>query len=202
MKANRKIMPAVCPSCDAEGTFQERACDVEQLFRNESFIVNAECAECRECGFRILLHGQTDALRQKVADAYRMKHGLLTAMQICILRASYGLSQMNFAALLGVGIASVKRWEHCGVQDHSSDQLMRIKAMNMGAWSYRLPPLPKTFSWYFCAVDSATNPGHIQDSIQWDSAWNGTDYVTRPTHKSTHRPSPEREVDYAFAVAA
>jgi putative zinc finger/helix-turn-helix YgiT family protein len=202
MKTSQNNFPPVCPSCDGEGTFRDRECDIEQQFRNETFSVHAACAECHACGFRILLRGQTDALRQKTADAYRMKHGLLTSSQIRELRASRGLSQKDFAELVCVGVASIKRWEHCGVQDQSSDQLMRVKAGGAEAFSYQLSNLPKAFSWSFSAVDCVTNIGHIRHSVPWTPAWDGIDYGTRQPYESTQKLKTGREADNAFAVAA
>jgi DNA-binding transcriptional regulator YiaG len=70
----------------------------------------------------------TEELRRRTADAYRKKHGLLTSEEIKALRKLLQKTQTQFAQLVGVGEASVKRWETWLVQDKSSDELMRLKS--------------------------------------------------------------------------
>src|ERR1017187_702469 len=71
--------------------------------------------------------GQTDELRKRTAAAYREKHGLLTSALIKFIRNKRGQNQAEFAAFLGVGAASVKRWESGLVQEKGYDQLIRMK---------------------------------------------------------------------------
>jgi hypothetical protein len=59
-------------------------------------------------------------------------------VQIKAIRKLLGKNQREFAAFLGVGEASVKRWETWLVQEKSSDQLIRIKC-DYDTFSYKLP---------------------------------------------------------------
>jgi putative zinc finger/helix-turn-helix YgiT family protein len=204
MKANQNNIPPVCPRCDSEGTFQERECDVEQLFRNETLSVQAACAECSACGFRILLRGQTDALRQRTADAYRAKHGLLTSAEIRGRRTSRGLSQKDFAGLVGVGIASIKRWENCGVQDQSNDKLLR-QVTNAGTQ----PPAAVfdmghlSFSWNVGSDIRVPKSAYVFGTILTgcsnlsEKAWSLPPFTPTPQPKPKRSPS-----DADFALAA
>jgi putative zinc finger/helix-turn-helix YgiT family protein len=82
---------------------------------------------CAKCGWITVDLQQADELRKRTADAYRKKHGLLTSDEIKAYRKLLRKTQREFAVWVGVGEASVKRWETYLVQDKSSDQLMRVK---------------------------------------------------------------------------
>ena len=57
-----------------------------------------------------------------LADKYRQDHGLLTSVEIRSRRKRLGMTQEEFARHLGVGIASVKRWEMGKIQDQRSNE--------------------------------------------------------------------------------
>lgn len=129
MKVSSRKMPPRCPSCGADSPFSSTVGTVEQEFRHETFTVEASYMACSECQFKLLASGQVDLLRRKTADAYRVEHGLLTSSELRELRTTGGYSQKQFADRVGVGVASIKRWEHSGVQDQSNDKLLRqVKA--------------------------------------------------------------------------
>ena len=62
-----------------------------------------------------------------LADKYRSAHGLLTSEELKERRERLSMSQAKFAEYLGVGIASVKRWEMGKVQESAMDALIRLK---------------------------------------------------------------------------
>jgi len=120
-------VPDFCPACDAvDHPFRPVRRKVQQEFRGETLEVEAPAMSCGHCGFVILAPGNLDALRLATADAYRQRHGLLTSEQIVSRRASMGMSQRDFADHVGVGVASLQRWENgLVVQDKGSDLLIR-----------------------------------------------------------------------------
>lgn len=64
---------------------------------------------------------------RKLADAYRRAHRLLTSEEIRSRRSSLRMTQKAFAIYLGVGEASIKRWELGAIQDESMDRYIRLK---------------------------------------------------------------------------
>jgi putative zinc finger/helix-turn-helix YgiT family protein len=82
---------------------------------------------CQSCGFQTVDSRQTAELNRLVSDAYRTAHGLLTGEEIKGRRKQLRMSQEEFADYLGVGIASVKRWELGGIQEKAMDELLRLK---------------------------------------------------------------------------
>ncbi|MCX6880171.1 MAG: helix-turn-helix domain-containing protein [Verrucomicrobia bacterium] len=120
-------IPDFCPACDAtDKPFASIQRETEQDFRSATFRVISPVLCCRHCGFDLLGPGHLDALRLATHDAYRRQHGLLTAAEISARRKAMGISQKRFAAYLGVGSASIERWESgILVQDKASDLLIR-----------------------------------------------------------------------------
>jgi putative zinc finger/helix-turn-helix YgiT family protein len=96
--------------------------------RGESFKVKTEGMVCPQCGFKTLNPSQMDDFRLQLSEAYRKKHGLLTSKDIVDYRARRDMTQEDFADYLGVGVASLKRWELGKIQDPSSDKLIRLCA--------------------------------------------------------------------------
>jgi putative zinc finger/helix-turn-helix YgiT family protein len=130
----------ICLRCNSEEFDVKPDTEMEQEFRGEMIKVTAPAMECVKCGWRTLALDQADELRKRTADAYRRKHRLLTSEQIKAVRRVLRMSQRQFAEFLRVGEASVKRWETWQVQDASSDELIRVKAV-WAKWSVRIKRL-------------------------------------------------------------
>jgi len=133
--AEKNKHPKRCPVCDTREPWIEEIREVEQVVRGESFTVHSSVTRCEHCGFEILSDEQLDELTKKAADAYRAKHGLLTSAEIIGRRKTANMSQRKFAEFIGVGEASVKRWEKAAIQDQSSDSLIREKTSDKDALS-------------------------------------------------------------------
>jgi len=116
----------ICLRCDNQEFVPKQDAVIEQEFKGEVFQVQAPALACSKCGWITLDAETTDELRRRTADAYRKKHGLLTSDEIRALRQLLDMNQKEFAAFVGVGEASVKRWETWLVQERSSDQLIRL----------------------------------------------------------------------------
>jgi putative zinc finger/helix-turn-helix YgiT family protein len=116
----------ICLKCEKK-KFNEKNVKVEQEFKGKTFNIVTEAMVCANCGYELFTDEQANTLRKKTVDAYRTANDLLTSDQIKSYRDSLGMSQAQFADYLGVGSASIKRWETCFVQDKSQDDLIRVK---------------------------------------------------------------------------
>lgn len=111
----------------------------------EDFQVTVTGVQCDRCGYQAILNSQSSDFTRAVSDAYRREHGLLVGDEIRDLRTRLGMNQVEFADYLGVGSASVKRWESGQIQDKAMDNLIRLKAQpeqarhNYQALEARLP---------------------------------------------------------------
>lgn len=93
----------------------------------EVFTVNVPGFACTSCNYQTIDNSQSGEFTRAVSDAYKVAHGLLSGAALKERRAMLGMSQQDFAAYLGVGPASVKRWEAGQIQDRAMDELMRLK---------------------------------------------------------------------------
>lgn len=110
-----------CFVCD-EGVLRDRLADVEGEVKGEKFVVRTSALVCDKCGHIALEGADMQEFMRHLADAYRCAHNLLTSEGIKRIRGA--LSQRRFAEALGVGIASVKRWELGLVQEERNNALI------------------------------------------------------------------------------
>jgi putative zinc finger/helix-turn-helix YgiT family protein len=111
-----------CFVCN-RGKFVRQLADVDAKIKKKAYTVNTRALVCDRC-HHIAIEGEDmqDYMR-KIADAYRRDHELYTSEEIRAIRGK--LTQQQFANALGVGVASVKRWELGLVQDKGNDRLIR-----------------------------------------------------------------------------
>jgi putative zinc finger/helix-turn-helix YgiT family protein len=94
-------------------------------FRGLDLTVVSGAFVCPECGLELATVEQAARVQKNISRAYREAAGLMTGEDIRGAREKRGLTQEGLAALLGVGIASVKRWEGVHIQTKSMDTLLR-----------------------------------------------------------------------------
>lgn len=140
-------MPAnvtTCPEC-CTGELTVHPVTLIGTRNHEDFQVTSTGVQCDHCGYQTILNSQSNEFTRAVSDAYRRRHGLLAGDEIRELRTRLGMSQVGFADYLGVGSASVKRWESGQIQDKAMDSLIRLRAeleqarRNFQALEARLP---------------------------------------------------------------
>ncbi len=112
-----------CPK--GHGTMERKTAVKSVVFRGVTLEVPVTGNVCRECGFRSSDVSDAGAVQKEIAEAYREKTGLLTGKAIRSARKSKGLTQQTLADRMGVGVASIKRWEKADVQSQSMDKLLR-----------------------------------------------------------------------------
>ncbi|WP_019907153.1 type II toxin-antitoxin system MqsA family antitoxin [Thermoanaerobacter indiensis] len=121
-------MKKFCPVC---GTEQEtEVIEKEEIsnVRGDEIKVLARIRVCSVCGEELFDEELEEENIQRVYDIYRKKHGILSPEEIKGIRESYGLSQRAFAKLLGIGEASIARYETGALPEKSlSNMIMLLK---------------------------------------------------------------------------
>lgn len=121
-----------CFVCD-EGTFKRQEERIEGLVRGEKHAVSMEAMVCDVCGHVALEGKDVQEFMRRLADAYRHQHGLLTSDEIRAIRGE--MSQVEFARELGVGVASIKRWELGKIQTEHADRTIRaFECRSIAMW--------------------------------------------------------------------
>ena len=115
-----------CIKC-GKAKLEKRKARVPGEIKGERFLVSMPALACPNCGFITVDGDDMPEYMRLVADAYRRKHNLLTSNEIRRRRQQLRMSQARFADYIGVGIASLKRWEMGKIQDTSSDELIKLR---------------------------------------------------------------------------
>jgi len=100
--------------------------------RGEHYSISTSGLICPNCGFVTIEGAQMPEFRRLLADEYRKNHGLLTSTEIRGIRDRLGMSQEAFAKHVGVGVASIKRWEWGKIQDAHHNDLLVNAARTFG----------------------------------------------------------------------
>lgn len=122
-----------CPICNRIHPVEMRKRATQALLKNETidyFEAYFLCPESGEEENEFVPAKVMDENLLRVRDAYRKSHGLLTSEEIAKIRGGYGLTQSEFAALLGWGEVTVTRYESKTIQDETYDSLMRMVSEN------------------------------------------------------------------------
>lgn len=116
-----------CVHCQA-GELIERTSANEVVFRGEVLQINDyESAQCPNCREEFVLPAQHRRNDRRIADARRVRDGLLPSVHIAQLRASLDLTQATASALFGGGPNSFAKYESGEViQSVGMDRLIRL----------------------------------------------------------------------------
>ncbi len=114
-----------CFAC-RKGKLERKTVDLSSTRNGEEFTVRTDGLSCTHCGFKTISNEQSGEFTRLISDAYRRKHGLLTSDQIRDVRKRLRMTQKEFADYLGVGVASVKRWEIGKIQDQAMNRLILL----------------------------------------------------------------------------
>lgn len=115
-----------CINCGNK-KFDIKKVRMETLLKEDQLEVIAEAFVCTKCRHEMMNTEQMANFRVLASDTYRKKHELLTSNEIVSFRKKMAMTQTEFAKYLGVGEASVKRWESHHIQDESQNELIRLK---------------------------------------------------------------------------
>lgn len=118
-------MKGFCPNCEKEASLRPVRRKELVDVRGERIPVTAEFFSCRECGEEFQNTRGTDQLDAAYRE-YRSRHGMLQPEEIKDWRSRYGLTQREVADLLGLGGATLSRYENGALQDASHEKMLRL----------------------------------------------------------------------------
>jgi len=98
----------------------------ELNIRGEIIPVEVEFFLCKECGEEFeKVKPDNDPLEVAYKE-YRRRKGMVQPEEIYKLRKKYGLTQKEFSNLLGIGVATLNRYENGALQDEAHDRILRL----------------------------------------------------------------------------
>jgi putative zinc finger/helix-turn-helix YgiT family protein len=119
-------MNGFCPNCEkvTQQKFVER--NEELIVRGERIPVVMEFYHCEECGEDFEKPRQDYDPVEVAFRIYREQRGMLQPEQIMQFRKRIGLTQKELSSLLGIGIATLNRYENGALQSEAHDSMMRL----------------------------------------------------------------------------
>ena len=119
-------MNEYCPNCGKENTLS-LVHEVEEFnVRGEIIPIEVEYFRCKACGEEMMQLRTEDDPLNKAYREYRCRKGMLQPEEIHEFRQNLGLTQKEFSELLGIGVASLSRYENGALQEQAHDQILRF----------------------------------------------------------------------------
>ena len=112
-----------CPECGAVVEPESRSASETWNVRGDEIQVEGKLNYCPSCG-SLFLDEAYDRLQEAAYRSYRQKHCLMTPDDIRGIREGYGFSQELFSRILGIGVASLRRYEGGALQTPAIDALL------------------------------------------------------------------------------
>lgn len=125
MKAVR-VVSTFCTECLEEVSAPVDVVCETVTIRGVALEVANEYPICPLCGERIADPSIMDENLSRQYDAYRELMDVPNATELIALRKKYGMPQRQLAALLGIGIASVQRYENGSLPTEAHIRLLRL----------------------------------------------------------------------------
>jgi len=117
-----------CPK--GHGAMEEKKIERSVPFKGIDVNIAEDAFVCPVCKLSAGTVQSAGKIQQTIAEAYRHQVGLLTGEEIRKLRKEKGMTQADLAGAMGVGVASIKRWETGSIQTKSMDQILRQHLMS------------------------------------------------------------------------
>ena len=115
-----------CPVCDKSEGIKLVKEEKELTVRNELITVPIEYYKCSNCREEFLIPDEENDPFDAAYRLYRSRHNMLQPEAIRDFRRRYHLTQSELATLLGLGGATISRYENGRLQDETHETLLRL----------------------------------------------------------------------------
>jgi putative zinc finger/helix-turn-helix YgiT family protein len=119
-------MNGFCPNCEKETSLKMVSKVEEFNVRGEVIDVEAEYYQCQECGEEFENSKSAIDPYEMAYREYRERKGMLQPEEIREFRIEHGLTQKEFSNLLGIGIATLNRYENGALQSEAHDRVIQL----------------------------------------------------------------------------
>lgn len=115
----------LCPACMKIHPVEQVIIDEGNIFRGEQVDYKAKYLHCTNTDDHFAYGELIKENDRSFKDAYKNQVGLLSSEEIISIRKKYGISQKDFAKILGWGSSTITRYESHQVQDIVHDDVLR-----------------------------------------------------------------------------
>lgn len=121
-----EAMNGYCPNCEKESPLLivQKAEDFN--VRGEIISVDVEFYQCQECGEEFEDSNSVIDPYETAYREYRARKGMQQPEEIRDFRIKRGLTQKEFSDLLGIGIATLNRYENGALQSEAHDRVIML----------------------------------------------------------------------------
>ena len=119
-------MNGFCPNCEKESPLLLVRKAEDFNIRGEIITVEVEYFQCTECGEEFEISKPEFDPYEIAYQEYRKRKGMLQPNEIREFRIKHGLTQREFSHLLGVGIATLNRYENGALQSEAHDRGIKL----------------------------------------------------------------------------
>ena len=117
-----------CEKCDKLVEYDIKEEKSIYNIRGQEIAINAYFVFCKECGEKLLEPYYEDLNLKKAYKKYINLNNYITAQEIKNIRKIYGVNQVIFAKLLGLGEATIQRYERNSIPTKvNSDLIKRVQ---------------------------------------------------------------------------
>ena len=121
-----KTYDLFCPQCNKYCKCNVKTIEETYAVKGDNISINALVSFCSECGEEVWNDELDENNLQNAYTIYRTNHGLLQPHEICNIREKYGVSQILFARILGLGDKTITRYENGSIQDKAQNNLIAL----------------------------------------------------------------------------
>ena len=119
-------MNGFCPNCEKESPLEVIRKTAEFNIRGDTILVEVELYRCQECEEEFE-NPKSDFDPYDLAyREYRKRKGMVQPEEIREFRIRNGLTQKEFSGLLGMGIATLNRYENGALQSEAQDRIIKL----------------------------------------------------------------------------
>ena len=116
----------LCSNCGKEADLELLNKEVVINVRKEPIKVEIQYCKCSHCGDEVLDPSLGVDPFHLAYEEFRRRHGFLRPEEITRWRKAHHLTQGELAKLIGVGTATLSRYENGSLQDESHERLLRL----------------------------------------------------------------------------
>jgi putative zinc finger/helix-turn-helix YgiT family protein len=127
-------MKLSCPVCENSSKLELVKGIKNMLIRNEPITIEMDYYRCSACREEFIIPDSKNDPLENAYRLYRAKHDMLQPEEIRSFRFKYKLTQGELAKLLGLGVASISRYETGKLQDEAHDKLIRLAMDPVKLW--------------------------------------------------------------------
>ena len=120
------VTRGICTNCENETEFERLVKKETFTVRGESIVIDVEYNKCKNCGDEVLDPEVNRDPFDLAYGEYRKQHALLQPEEIKNWRKTHHLTQSELAKLLGIGVATINRYENGALQNESHENLLRL----------------------------------------------------------------------------